>query len=469
MPDEQPPPPIPLYARTPRAFREGSPDGDGGDGVVRTPALDRSLRLTTGDAKKFERLGLRTVRDLLEHYPRRVADPGRLTDLASLTLGDHVILIVDIASFTARSMRSRRGSVVTIEVTDGVRRLPIVYFAPHPGRVAYLEQRLPVGKRVTVDGVVGTKNGALQLTHPVIADVDSDLSEEEIERRATFPQLRYGQTRGLDSTKIAAVIGAQLETLTDADLPDPVPPAVRRARRRSKLEHARALRLLHGPETMAEYDGAQDALRFEEAFVLQAAMARRRAQADAVPAAAREPRADGIAAAFDARLPFTLTDGQREVGDQIGADLARTTPMQRLLQGEVGSGKTVVALRAMLQVVDAGGQAALLAPTEVLAAQHERSIRAMLGELAEAGMLGGGEDATRVVLLTGSQSAAQRRRALAEAAGGARASSSARTHCSRSTCSSPTSDSWWSTSSTASASSSATSCAPRAAPRPTCS
>ncbi len=390
--------------------------GAADDGVVRTPALDRSLRLTTAEAKKFERLGLRTVRDLLEFYPRRVVDPGTLTDLASLRIGDHVILIVDIASFTARTMRARRGSVVTIEVTDGRRRLPLVYFAPHPGRVAYMEARLRVGKRVTVDGVVNTKNGVLQITHPKIADVDSNLSEEEIERRASFPQLRYGQTRGLDSDRISATIRSQLALLSDADLPDPVPAEVRRARRQP--DHATALRTLHEPETMAGYRSAQEALRFEEAFVLQAAMARRRAEAAAVPATARPPRTGGIAQAFDARLPFTLTAGQVTVGATIAEEIAGTVPMQRLLQGEVGSGKTVVALRAMLQVVDAGGQAALLAPTEVLAAQHERSIRAMLGELGEAGMLGGADAATRVVLLTGSQTAAQRRRALGEAAGG---------------------------------------------------
>lgn len=423
MPDEPLPPPIQLRPRAARSGEQGADgvsDGArrdaGDDGIVRTPALDRSLRLATGEAKKFERLGLRTVRDLLEHYPRRVVDPGTLTDLASLRIGDHVVLIVDIASFTARTMRARRGSVVTIEVTDGRRRLPLVYFAPHPGRVAYMEARLRVGKRVTVDGVVNTKNGVLQLTHPKIADVDSNLSEEEIERRATFPQLRYGQTKGLDTDKISATIRSQLASLSDADLPDPVPADVRRAR--NQLDHATALRTLHEPETMAGYRSAQEALRFEEAFVLQVAMARRRAEAAAVPATARPPRPGGIAQAFDARLPFTLTPGQVEVGATIAEEIAGTVPMQRLLQGEVGSGKTVVALRAMLQVVDAGGQAALLAPTEVLAAQHERSIRALLGELGEAGMLGGADAATRVVLLTGSQTAAQRRRALGEAAGG---------------------------------------------------
>ncbi len=122
---------------------------------------------------------------------------------------------------------------------------------------------------------------------------------------------------------------------------------------------------------------------------------------------------------FDAQLPFTLTAGQREVGAEIAEDLAAAHPMQRLLQGEVGSGKTVVALRAMLQVVDSGGQAALLAPTEVLAGQHLRTLRHLLGALAQEGMLGAADRATRVVLLTGSQPAAQRREALLAAASGA--------------------------------------------------
>src|SRR5919199_5921730 len=132
----------------------------------------------------------------------------------------------------------------------------------------------------------------------------------------------------------------------------------------------------------------------------------------------RRRRTDGIFDAFDARLPFDLTDGQRRVEKEILDDLAADHPMHRLLQGEVGSGKTVVALRAMLRVVDSGGQAALLAPTEVLAQQHLRSLTAMLGDLATAGELGAAEEATQVVLLTGSQPAAQRRKALLEAASG---------------------------------------------------
>ena len=141
-------------------------------------------------------------------------------------------------------------------------------------------------------------------------------------------------------------------------------------------------------------------------------MAQRRAELAALPATPRRGASSGILADFDARLPFVLTAGQQEVAAEIAADLARDHPMHRLLQGEVGSGKTVVALRAMLAVVDAGGQAALLAPTEVLAQQHHRSITALLGPLAERGLLGGADHGTRVALLTGSQPTAVRRQML---------------------------------------------------------
>ena len=148
---------------------------------------------------------------------------------------------------------------------------------------------------------------------------------------------------------------------------------------------------------------------------MQAALAQRRLAAAAMPSVPRPRVPDGLVAEFDRRLPFTLTEGQREVGQVIAHDLACAYPMNRLLQGEVGSGKTVVAVRAMLQVVDAGGQAALLAPTEVLAQQHYRSITALLGPLAQAGQLGGGDQATRVALLTGSTGVRARRSALTDA------------------------------------------------------
>src|ERR1044072_817359 len=162
----------------------------------------------------------------------------------------------------------------------------------------------------------------------------------------------------------------------------------------------RSLLKIHRPHTKADIDDARARLKWDEAFVLQVALARRRHADAQLPAVARRPAPDGLLTAFDARLPFTLTEGQQKVSKEIFDDLATEHPMHRLLQGEVGSGKTMVGARAMLATVDAGGQAAMLAPTEVLAQQHPRSIVEMMGELAEGGMLGGSEQATKVVLLT---------------------------------------------------------------------
>jgi ATP-dependent DNA helicase RecG len=200
------------------------------------------------------------------------------------------------------------------------------------------------------------------------------------------------------------------------EIPDPIPEEIRAIR--GVMGVVPALRAIHRPREEKDWRAARHRFRFEEAFVLQVALAQRRAADRLVTATPRRPLAGGLLEAFDAQLPFELTAGQRRVAEEIAADMARDWPMQRLLQGEVGSGKTVVALRAMLSVVDAGAQAALLAPTEVLAAQHHRSITALLGPLAEAGMLGGAEKATKVALLTGSQSAATRRKALLDVVSG---------------------------------------------------
>jgi ATP-dependent DNA helicase RecG len=209
----------------------------------------------------------------------------------------------------------------------------------------------------------------------------------------------YPAAAAIQSWEIAKAV--QVLARSVDELRDPLPADVRA--RHGLLGLTEALQRVHDPATVAQAREAQRRLRFEEAFLLQTALLRRRALAAAEPATPRVPRPDGLLAAFDERLPFRLTAGQREVGEQIAADLARPHPMHRLLQGEVGSGKTLVALRAMLTVVDAGGQAALLAPTEVLAVQHHRSIIAMMGDLAEGGMLGGSEIGTQVTLLTGSQ------------------------------------------------------------------
>ena len=284
-----------------------------------------------------------------------------------------------------------------------------------------------MGTLALFDGKVDSFRGQRQLSHPSFTTLEQDATDLDVLQEATRLFAIYPASAKCSSEIVRKAVAVVLDQLDPAEVPDPLPSEVLE-------EHdfpgsAVALQLIHRPGSREQAGLARARFRYEEAFVLQTALARRRAQAEALPATPRPRSAGGLLAAFDARLPFELTAGQREVGEVVAADLAREHPMHRLLQGEVGSGKTVVALRAMLTVVDAGGQAALLAPTEVLAQQHHRSISAMLGGLAGSGMLpldrpellGADTDAdgqTKVVLLTGSMPTAARRQAMLDAASG---------------------------------------------------
>lgn len=370
-------------------------------------------------ANPLAKLDLHTVGDLLRHYPRRYAAPGRLTDLSSMVVGEHVTVMAQVRQATVREMRSRGGAMLQARVSDGHRDLSLTFFAKRSGALRAHEARLVPGKVGLFTGTVGAYRGELQLTHPdyQIVGVDAD-DELAAIVEASKPIPIYPASAAVPTWRIALAVRTVLDPLRPEDVPDPLPAPVRERRGLRTLHET--LHDVHLPADDDEWRRGRHRLRYEEAFVLQAALARRRALVASQEAVAR-PGArggTGILDAFDVRLPFALTEGQHEVGRQIAADLAAPRPMQRLLQGEVGSGKTVVALRAMLQVVDSGGQAALLAPTEVLASQHLRTLRLLLGELAEEGMLGAAERATRVVMLTGSQSAAARREALLEAASG---------------------------------------------------
>jgi ATP-dependent DNA helicase RecG len=385
--------------------------------------LERAFDKRTATA--LGKLGLVTVGDLLNHYPRRYADPGALSDIAALEVGEHVTILARVEQATVRAMRNRKGALMEVVVTDGNSRLSLTFFGKHRGSLYNHEKRLVPGAQGLFTGTVGLYRGTRQLTHPdfTLMGEESDLdSDEALLEHATKPIPIYPAAAGIPSWKIQGALRVVLDTLTDDDVPDPVPDEVRE--RLGLPGRAAALRSLHRPSTLDEAHRARHRMRFDEAFVLQVALAQRRARTATEDATARPPLPTGepsLLADFDASLPFVLTDGQRAVGDEIAAELASPRPMHRLLQGEVGSGKTVVALRAMLQVVDAGGQAALLAPTEVLAAQHARTLRALLGPLAEGGTLFGAERtgaSTRVALLTGSLGAKARKEALLQAASG---------------------------------------------------
>jgi len=376
--------------------------------------LDSRLDEVVGGrtAKPLERgLGLRTVGDLLRHYPRRVAERGELTDLASLRIDEDVTVLARVGSVAVKGY----GRAVRLEVivSDGRGSLQLVFFGQ---RQTWRERDLQPGVLGLFSGKVGDFNGRRQLAHPdYVMLPDDELAGHQADAYAGALIPVYPATKDVRSWTIANSIDHVL-TLLDP-LPDPVPAEVRA--RRGLIAFDTAIRGIHRPADRAAWYAARRRLTWDEAFAVQLALAQRREAAAARPAVSRPGRSGGLLDAFDARLPFTLTGGQREIGDVLADELAQSHPMHRLLQGEVGSGKTVVALRAMLQVVDAGGQAALLAPTEVLAAQHARTIAVLLGPLGQAGQLGGADTATRVALLTGSLPAAARKQALLDAASGA--------------------------------------------------
>ncbi|WP_101254520.1 ATP-dependent DNA helicase RecG [Streptomyces barkulensis] len=363
-----------------------------------------------------EHLGLHTVGDLLHHYPRRYAERGELTRLADLPLDEHVTVVAQVADSRVLTFNQGRGKRLEVTLTDGSGRLRLVFF----GRaVHHHHKELLPGRRGMFAGRVGVFNRKLQLSHPAYELLGAGSGAEAVDAFAGRLMPIYPACKQLESWKIAKAVATVVDSLLAtgwAGVADPLPAALRAERGLPTLPEA--LEKVHRPRTKADVELARARLKWDEAFVLQVALARRRLAEGQLPAVARRPREGGLLDAFDARLPFTLTDGQRAVSREIFDDLATEHPMHRLLQGEVGSGKTLVALRAMLAVVDAGGQAAMLAPTEVLAQQHHRSITEMMGELAEGGMLGGAEHATKVVLLTGSTGAAARRRALLDLATG---------------------------------------------------
>jgi ATP-dependent DNA helicase RecG len=314
-------------------------------------------------------------------------------------------VVAQVADSRVLKFNHGRGQRLEITLTDGSGRLQLVFF----GRGIHKPLGdLPPGSRGMFAGKVSVFNHKLQLAHPTYVPLGADSGDDAVDAFAGKLIPIYPACKGLESWKITKAVDAVLPRAVEAV--DPLPPALREGRGFASLPEA--LLKVHRPDTKADIEDARQRLKWDEAFVLQVALARRRYADTQLPAVARRPRPDGLLDAFDVKLPFTLTEGQQKVSKEIFDDLATEHPMHRLLQGEVGSGKTMVALRAMLTVVDSGGQAAMLAPTEVLAQQHHRSITEMMGELAEGGTLGGAEHATKVVLLTGSMGAAARRQAL---------------------------------------------------------
>ena len=373
--------------------------------------LETSLKKELGDRTATaltKAFGMETVGDLLRHYPRRYVVRGELSDIAELHEGEEATVLAEISAVHLRRATGR--VILEVVVTDGSAKLYLTFFN-QPWR----EKELRVGRTGMFAGKVGVFAGKRQLSHPDYQLIpDGDDVDEAVSGFAGKFLPVYPSASKFPSWKIAQCVEIVLDGLEE--LPEFLP-----MDQLSELGYpplTEALREIHQPSSLETSALARQRLTFDEALLLQVLLAQRRAEYRTMPAIARTVQGDGLVSRFESLLPFILTDGQRAVCAEIESDMAATHPMHRLLQGEVGSGKTVVALRAALTVVDAGGQAALLAPTEVLAQQHFKTITKLLGPLAEAGTLEGDAEGTQVVLLTGSMNAAQRRDAYAKIASG---------------------------------------------------
>ena len=374
--------------------------------TLETP-LKRELgdRTATALTKAF---GMETVGDLLRHYPRRYVVRGELSNISELAEGEEATVLAEIAAVHLRRASGR--TILEVVVTDGSAKLWLTFFN-QPWR----EKELRVGRTGMFAGKVGLFNSRRQLSHPDYQLIpDGDDVDEALSGFAGKFLAVYPSAAKFPSWKISQCVEIVLDGLEDV-------PEYLSDELRNKLgypDFTNALREIHQPTSLETSALAKQRLTFDEALLLQLLLAQRRAEYQSMPAISRQIKADGLVSRFEGLLPFTLTTGQVQVCAEIEADMSATHPMHRLLQGEVGSGKTVVALRAALAVVDSGGQAAFLAPTEVLAQQHLKTITKLLGPLAQAGTLGGDSDGTQVVLLTGSMNAPQKRDALSKIASG---------------------------------------------------
>lgn len=347
-------------------------------------------------------LGYRTVGDFLHHYPRRYVKRGELTNIAELREGEEATVLAKVHSVKSRRMANRKQVIVEVIIEDNNReKMSLTFF-----NQAWREKEMRIGRQGLFAGKIGTFKGVRQLAHPELEWLpgDSDV-EDAIEAFADRYLPIYPATGKFPSWKIAKALEIVLDSLDQVD--DFLPEEIKVARKYPDLFES--FKEVHRPTDIKSAEIARERLTFDEAFLLQLTMLKQKRELAKVYTVARVPKSGGVLPEFDKRLPFELTPGQIEVSKEIFQDLIAEHPMHRLLQGEVGSGKTIVALRAALNVIDADGQVALLAPTEVLAQQHHRTILKQLGELATKGKLGAPDCAIEVALLTGSMSAGEKK------------------------------------------------------------
>lgn len=375
-------------------------------------------------AQKLQKgLGLTSAKELMDHFPRRYLNFGQLASFQELQEGEAVSFLAQVVSRRRREMRRRRGIIVEVEVKDDDGMLlNMAFFAGYQAH-----RDLAPGVTGVFHGKVSSYRGRLTLNNPVyevVIEADDKAVKshiEDVKSQMERPYVLYPATSSVASFTIRRCIRLVMDAVDLETWPDPIPEHIRTAENLPGL--AESYRRVHSPAHPGAEDLGWRRFRMEEAVVLQGLLHHRRRHAAASEAYSAPRREEGALSAFDAQLPFDLTQGQRESGELLAEELSANQPMNRLLQGEVGSGKTLVALRAMLQVVDAGAQAALIAPTEVLATQHLRSVKRALGKLADTTKTGllaeaGAPDPVQITLLTGSMSTAERRQALLDIASG---------------------------------------------------
>jgi ATP-dependent DNA helicase RecG len=369
--------------------------------LLPTTTLDRVLGDKT--AKSFAKnLGLVTVADLLQHYPRRYSSRGELTPITNLPVGESVSIVAEVVDARERRTKGRVSHILEVRITDGSGFLSLTFF-----NQAWRQKNLLPGTRGLFAGKIGEYQGKLQLAHPDYELFLDEVSQFDAKAWADKPIPIYPASASVTTWMIQKALGIVLDTL--GTIEDEVPEQL--AKKHKLMSLNQALEKIHRPETKTDWSSATKTLSYHEAFLLQANLIARKIANEKSPATIRSGGTNGYLAAFDSALSFKLTKGQQSVGEEISLDLAKSYPMNRLLQGEVGSGKTLVALRAMLAVADTEGQSALLAPTEVLASQHFRSISKSLGEdlAKEIGL----------TLLTGQLSTADRKKAMLQVVSGA--------------------------------------------------
>ncbi|GAC57228.1 ATP-dependent DNA helicase RecG [Gordonia hirsuta DSM 44140 = NBRC 16056] len=378
---------------------------------------------------KLADLELVTVGELLRYVPRRYLARGDTADTEAPEAGSWVNLVGHVTRAEMIPMKRKPGSFLKVVVNDGRRNYEVTFF-----NARWMKKRLLPGTKMALAGTVKYFRDQIQLTHPewlilpdafdesvtgssMLTELYAEQSQSDPGHVATAEDLdhfsreivpMYPATKNVQTWEIWRAIRTVLDQLGPTD--DALTDEQRTVR--GLMTSDEAIRKIHLPDTQAEIAAATRRLKFDEALAVQTALAQNRIAAGTESAHACPHVPGGLEDQLLASLPFELTDGQRAVVAEIAEDIGRVHPMNRLLQGEVGSGKTLVSLLAMLRVVDNGHQCAILAPTEVLAAQHHRTVLTMLGPLALGGQLGAADGATQVALLTGSQRTADRRQTL---------------------------------------------------------